>query len=127
MGSGHQGCRTQDRIKAPCQWLRIFAWNGHWIHWADARRGSMSGSLSGFDLAPKRIQIGDIELHYIEKGRGDPLVLLHGGIHDYRSWLLHLDSFASAYHVIAYSRRYNFPNANGRAAPITRQVRTPKI
>jgi pimeloyl-ACP methyl ester carboxylesterase len=66
--------------------------------------------------APSCVRLGEIELHYIQKGRGDPIVLLHGGTGDYRSWLSHVDYFAAGYHVFAYSRRYSFPNTNGRAA-----------
>jgi pimeloyl-ACP methyl ester carboxylesterase len=48
---------------------------------------SVSGFASGFDPVPAWIRVGGNELHYVEQGRGDPLVLLHGGIGDYRSWL----------------------------------------
>ena len=70
---------------------------------------------SGADPTPFRIRAGEVELHYIEKGCGHPLILLHGGTGDYRAWLSHLDCFAGDYRVIAYSRRHSFPNTNGPA------------
>jgi len=61
---------------------------------------------------PTKIRVGKVELTYIEAGRGQPLILLHGGQADYRSWLSYLSRFQSHYRVIAYSRRYNYPNVN---------------
>jgi esterase len=53
-----------------------------------------------------------IELHYVERGSGAPLVLLHGGSGDLLSWRPQLREFARRYRVIAYSRRYSYPNRN---------------
>ena len=53
-----------------------------------------------------------IQLTYIDQGRGEPLILLHGGQGDYRSWAPQLDLLSRHYRVISYSRRYNFPNRN---------------
>ncbi len=50
------------------------------------------------------------QLEYIERGEGDPVVLVHGTLGDYRSWGLQMDAFAETYRVIAYSRRYHYPN-----------------
>jgi pimeloyl-ACP methyl ester carboxylesterase len=66
---------------------------------------------------PERVDLDGIELHYAERGQGEPLVLLHGGMGDYRSWEPQLAAFAEAYRVIAYSRRYNFPNNNPELVP----------
>jgi pimeloyl-ACP methyl ester carboxylesterase len=63
-----------------------------------------------------KIHTGNVELHYIEKGSGTPVVLVHGGLQDYRQWRPQLDRFAQQYRVIIYSRRYNYPNVN---RPIT--------
>src|ERR1043166_2678976 len=64
-----------------------------------------------------KVAHGDVELHYLEKGSGIPVVFVHGGLQDYRQWLPQLDRFARHYHVVTYSRRYNYPNTN---RPITR-------
>lgn len=72
----------------------------------------MFGKLFSQKTEPTRITANGVELHYIEKGRGEPLVLLHGGVGDYRSWDLQIDEFSKNYRVISYSRRYHFPNKN---------------
>ncbi len=51
------------------------------------------------------------ELAYVETGQGAPVVLVHGGLQDYRLWQAHLSVFGQRYRVIAYSRRNHFPNA----------------
>src|SRR5262249_4161255 len=53
-----------------------------------------------------------VELHYVEKGKGDPVVFIHGGGGDYSQWDPHLGAFAESYRAIAYSCRYNYPNTN---------------
>lgn len=61
----------------------------------------------------REIAIGNgIVLHYVEAGRGPPLVFIHGSLSDYSYWQHQLDGFAPRYHVITYSRRYNYPNIN---------------
>jgi pimeloyl-ACP methyl ester carboxylesterase len=57
-----------------------------------------------------KVVVNGVELHYVEQGEGVPVVLAHGGLADYREWGPQMDRFAQAYHVIAYSRRYNYPN-----------------
>lgn len=56
------------------------------------------------------VQVDGTELTYIERGRGDPVVLVHGTLGDYRSWQQQMDVFAETYHTISYSRRYHQPN-----------------
>jgi non-heme chloroperoxidase len=67
-------------------------------------------------LAPKRIVVNGVELHYISSGSGEPVILLHGGQGDYRSWQPQMAELSRYYHVISYSRRYHFPNANPQTA-----------
>src|SRR5438105_13971827 len=59
---------------------------------------------------PKKITINGTELHYIEEGQGDPVVFVHGGLGDYRTWRPQMEAFAERYHAIAYSRRAHYPN-----------------
>ena len=61
---------------------------------------------------PKKVTVRDVELAYIESGAGEPLILLHGGQADYRSWISHFPVLSERFRVIAYSRRYNYPNNN---------------
>src|SRR5262245_29772561 len=61
----------------------------------------------------KKVAVADgVELHYVAKGKGDPVVLIHGGGADYSVWEPHLGAFAESYRAIAYSCRYNYPNTN---------------
>ena len=54
----------------------------------------------------KAVFINGDSLHYIDVGKGDPVVFVHGGIGDYRTWGAQMDTFAKNHRVIAYSRRY---------------------
>ncbi len=61
----------------------------------------------------KAVNIGaGIVLHYVEQGSGPTLIMIHGSISDYTYWQEQVRPFAQHYHVIAYSRRYNWPNRN---------------
>ena len=53
-----------------------------------------------------------VELHYVEKGAGTPIILVHGnGATDARTWEAQVIPFATRWRVVAYSRRYHYPNA----------------
>jgi non-heme chloroperoxidase len=58
----------------------------------------------------KRVSANGTVLAYVELGRGDPVIFVHGGLQDYRIWLKHLPKFAARYRAISYSRRNNYPN-----------------
>jgi esterase len=58
---------------------------------------------------------GRIRLHYLHAGSGGTIVLLHGGMGDCWSWRPQIPALASDFRIIAYSRRYNFPNRNAIA------------
>jgi pimeloyl-ACP methyl ester carboxylesterase len=58
----------------------------------------------------KSIFINGDSIHYIDIGKGEPIVLVHGALGDYRTWRAQIDRFAKNYRVIAYSRRYAWPN-----------------
>ena len=65
------------------------------------------------DSAIKAVTVSDgVELHYVEMGKGEPVIFVHGSIGDGSFWNPQLAPFAEKYHVIAYSRRYNQPNTN---------------
>lgn len=74
----------------------------------------------GQSNGPTKVRVNDVDLHYIERGRGEPLILLHGGQGDYRSWGPQMEVFSQRYRVISYSRRYNYPNDN----PLTASYRS---
>ncbi len=72
----------------------------------------LCGQAFGQNVQPVKIRAGSVEFHYIEKGQGEPLILLHGGTGDYRSWDAQIKEFSKTYRVISYSRRYHYPNKN---------------
>jgi non-heme chloroperoxidase len=58
----------------------------------------------------KTLHVNGTDLHYIEQGEGDPVVFVHGGMADFRSWLPQVPVFAERYRVVSYSRRAFYPN-----------------
>ena len=74
----------------------------------------LGNAQSAAPAAPlKAADIGDgIRLHYMEQGSGTPVVFVHGSLSDGGYWAEQMGPFAEHYHVIAYSRRYNYPNEN---------------
>ncbi|MDX6710474.1 MAG: hypothetical protein QOH96_1490, partial [Blastocatellia bacterium] len=66
----------------------------------------------GQTAQPIKIRVRGVELCYIEQGQGEPLILLHGGMGDYRSWEPQMKVLSPKYRVISYSRRHNYPNKN---------------
>ena len=64
------------------------------------------------------MRVNGVELSYLDRGKGVPVVLVHGGLEDYRAWAPHVEALARRHRTIAYSRRFNYPNRNtveGRA------------
>lgn len=61
---------------------------------------------------PTKVHVNGVDLTYVEQGHGEPLILLHGGQGDYRSWAEQIAVLAANFRVISYSRRHNFPNEN---------------
>jgi pimeloyl-ACP methyl ester carboxylesterase len=59
----------------------------------------------------KSIFINGDSIHYIDIGKGDPVVFVHGAFGDYRTWEAQLDTFAQHHRVISYSRRLSYPNS----------------
>lgn len=58
----------------------------------------------------KSIFINGDSIHYIDIGKGDPVVFVHGTLGDYRTWGAQIDEFAKNHRIIAYSRRFAYPN-----------------
>ncbi len=56
------------------------------------------------------IQLHDVRLAYTLHGRGAPLILVHGSNSDYRTWTPVANSLAQRFTVVAYSRRWHWPN-----------------
>jgi non-heme chloroperoxidase len=62
----------------------------------------------------RQITIGDsVRIHYVELGKGVPVVFVHGSLSDYTYWQFQVPAFAHVgYRAITYSRRHNSPNSN---------------
>jgi pimeloyl-ACP methyl ester carboxylesterase len=59
----------------------------------------------------KTVHVNGVDIAYIEAGTGEPIILVHGFLHDYRVWLKQVEGLSKQYRVIAYSKRYRYPNA----------------
>jgi pimeloyl-ACP methyl ester carboxylesterase len=66
---------------------------------------------------PRQVGVDGARFHYVDRGVGEPMVLVHGTLQDYTAWLPHVDVLDDNYRVIAYSRRHNWPNDNGDPPP----------
>jgi|GEM_PF-621636 len=73
-----------------------------------------SGAQSTADLAVAGVN--GVQLSYLERGGGEPIVFIHGGLADYREWDPVARELKDEYRTITYSRRYNFPNDNAIAS-----------
>jgi pimeloyl-ACP methyl ester carboxylesterase len=51
-----------------------------------------------------------VTLSYVDEGRGEPVVFVHGSLDDYRSWRLQAGDFSRDRRTISYSRRCHHPN-----------------
>ncbi len=60
----------------------------------------------------KQVNANEAIFNYTDKGSGEPIVFVHGGLEDYRTWDAQIDTFSKSYRIITYSRRFNFPNQN---------------
>src|SRR5512142_2033864 len=56
-------------------------------------------------------EVNGTKLAYLEQGSGEPVVLVHANISDYRSWEPLMPALREKHRVIAYSRRHHWPNA----------------
>jgi pimeloyl-ACP methyl ester carboxylesterase len=72
----------------------------------------------GFGLQEARsVVVNGTELKYVERGSGSPVVLVHGQASDLRVWQALIEEASGKYRVIAYSRRYFFPNPSSQTLP----------
>jgi len=50
----------------------------------------------------KKTEVNGLTIGYQEKGQGEDLLLLHGGVSDSRYWRDQLNTFSDEYHVVAW-------------------------
>jgi pimeloyl-ACP methyl ester carboxylesterase len=72
----------------------------------DSNKSKQNHSISELKTAT----INGYTIHYTDKGKGEPVVFVHGTVGDYRTWEAQMNPFAQDYRVIAYSRRFAYPN-----------------
>lgn len=73
----------------------------------------------------RRFDVNGTQLAYVEEGQGDPVVLVHGGVSDLRTWNYVVPKLGRHWSVTAYSRRFARPNVDipdGAADPIQSHV-----
>lgn len=58
----------------------------------------------------KSATVNGTTLAYREQGEGEPVVFVHGGMSDLRTWEQQLPAIGRSHRAIAYSRRYHRPN-----------------
>jgi len=70
----------------------------------------------------KTVNVNNYTLSYVERGKGKPLVLVHGVLNDYRTWLPLMKELGETSHVYALSLRHYYPEHwNGKADDFTLQ------
>ena len=72
--------------------------------------GKSTQTESQQPLEVKSIFINGDSLHYVDVGKGEPVVFIHGAVGDYRTFSAQMDDFAKNHRVISYSRRFAYPN-----------------
>lgn len=69
----------------------------------------------------KTVTVNGTELTYVVRGAGSPVVFVHGQLSDFRFWQAIIEEASDRHFVVAYSRRYFFPNPSSRSLPEFRQ------
>lgn len=77
----------------------------------------MAATAAASDLvfeATGTVEVNGATLAYRETGTGEPVVFVHGGLSDLRTWQQQLPAIGESYRAISYSRRYARPNEDIR-------------
>jgi pimeloyl-ACP methyl ester carboxylesterase len=69
------------------------------------------------------VQLGEVRTWYDERGRGEPLLLAHGGVSDARFFDKNVDALTEHYHVYTPERR-GHGHTGDVEGPITYQLMT---
>jgi pimeloyl-ACP methyl ester carboxylesterase len=64
------------------------------------------------------LQCGPTDVHYEERGSGQPLVFIHGALSSAATWYRHVEAFSGRYRVLAYdSVNHGFSSNSRRGEP----------
>jgi len=74
--------------------------------------------MMSMPVSSQTVRVNDADLAFITQGSGTTVVFVHGSLNDYRSWHAQIAPFAEQYRLVAYSRRYHWPNAQPSAEDI---------
>ncbi len=80
--------------------------------------GDAEAQTTACDSKIQALEINGTTLHYLECGKGEPLVFVHGGLGDLHTFQAQVQAFAASFRVIAYSRRFSPPNAPPRETDV---------
>lgn len=73
------------------------------------------GNVSANSL--KQVEVNGIKMDYVEQGDGPLIVLLHGALGNYKSWIKHMPALSQNYRVVSVSQRYYGSNDWDDSAP----------
>ena len=63
------------------------------------------------EMQVKKLKVNDVELAYVEEGKGETVVFVHGGgVGDWASWEKLRPLISGEFHYVSLSRRYHYPN-----------------
>src|SRR2546428_5641394 len=57
----------------------------------------------------KTLSANGYPVAYIERGSGPTVVLVHGALNDYRTWMSQMDPLSSRFRVVSISLRHHYP------------------
>lgn len=69
------------------------------------------------DLPHDTLALPGGSLHYTQAGQGEPILLIHGSLCDYRYWRWQIPAFAATHHVLAPSLRGCWPDRQPHPQP----------
>ncbi len=84
--------------------IAVFCLSSHALLAADASEDTI-----------KTLRVNNYDMSYIERGNGPPLILVHGALSDYRTWLPLMGELSETNRAIAVSLRHYYPERwNGK-------------
>ena len=68
-----------------------------WLLWLQPAAAEEQDPSEELNAELKLISANGVQLHYLDRGRGAPLIFVHGGLGDYREWLGQIGAFSTRY------------------------------